>query len=149
MNAQPSNQIIPVWTLSDRMNKAMHTAGLSISDMTILLGVHRNTISGYIHGRIQPDEETIKAWAEHTRVLHDWIKYGSDQPAQLRAIPGVSKRKRKNQNPSVAVKGDSGLPDPAEYLQKRLRLFRSGSSLERIGSRSTGRGPRSYRCPSR
>jgi transcriptional regulator with XRE-family HTH domain len=115
------NQIMPVWTLPDRMNKAMTTAGLSVTEMAELLGVHRNTIGGYIHGRIQPDEEMLKKWAVHTGVFYDWLVYGSesagaalavieemrealdaivdrlasDRPAQLRRTFGISKRKRK------------------------------------------------------
>jgi transcriptional regulator with XRE-family HTH domain len=148
MNAQPSNQIIPVWTLPDRMNKAMNTASLSVSDMVELLGVHRNTVGGYIHGRIQPDEEMLKKWALHTGVLFEWLKYGDQPtPTQLHRAPGISKRKR-NQHPSEAA-GVTTLPDPAEYLQQRLRRTLVGPMSKPVGYRLSGGQPRAYRCPSR
>lgn len=67
---------IPQWDMQDRMFKSLRTAGLSIADAAEYFDVHRNTVSGWIHGRIKPDTRTIKLWAIYTGVPLEWLQHG-------------------------------------------------------------------------
>ena len=72
---------IPQWNMQDRMLKALHSAGLSIADAAEYFDVHRNTVSGWVHGRIKPDTRTIRLWAIYTNVPLEWLRDGTEPPA--------------------------------------------------------------------
>ena len=58
----------------------MREARLSVQDMADYFDVHRNTISGWLHGRINPDTRTLRLWAFRTSVPYEWIKTGEGLP---------------------------------------------------------------------
>ena len=70
------NQTIPEWTLTDRMQKSLRSAGMSPSGIAEQFGVHRNTVSGWMHGRIKPSTTTLRLWAVTTGVPYEWLIEG-------------------------------------------------------------------------
>lgn len=75
MTTQQSSAI-PVWTVGDRLGKALAHAGVGVQEMADYLGVSRNTISNYLHGRVRPDKRTLMLWAFRTGVDRVWIESG-------------------------------------------------------------------------
>lgn len=67
---------IPQWTLSDRMAKSLRSAGMSNAEIAEVFGVHRNSVSGWINGRINPDTRTVRLWAVTTGVPYEWLTDG-------------------------------------------------------------------------
>lgn len=68
---------IPAWDMYDRLAKSLKESGLSVHDAAKYFGVHRNTVSGWLHGRINPDTRTLRLWAVMTNVPYEWIKDGT------------------------------------------------------------------------
>ena len=71
---------IPQWDMTDRLNKSLKHAGISVQHAADYFDVHRNTVSGWLHGRINPDTRTLKLWAFMTGVPYEWIKDGKEPP---------------------------------------------------------------------
>lgn len=67
---------IPQWDMYDRLAKSLKSAGLSVADAAEYFDVHRNTVSGWIHGRINPDTRTLRLWAMLTGVPYEWLREG-------------------------------------------------------------------------
>ena len=67
---------IPEWTLHDRMAKSLRAAGMSHQAIADEFGVHRNTVSGWINGRIKPSTATVRLWAVITNVPYEWLLEG-------------------------------------------------------------------------
>lgn len=67
---------IPEWDLHDRLQKALRESGMSVAALAQRLGVHRNTISSSLHGRVAVDRRTILAWALATGVDAQWLETG-------------------------------------------------------------------------
>jgi transcriptional regulator with XRE-family HTH domain len=86
-------RLIPQWDLADRMAKSLRTAGIGVQEMADYLDVHRNTVGGWLHGRIRPDVRTLRLWALRTGVSYEWLLHGDDAP-QLPRPTGVGKRRR-------------------------------------------------------
>jgi transcriptional regulator with XRE-family HTH domain len=64
------------WDLVDRLHKSLRISGVSVSKMADDLGVHRNTVTNYLSGRVAPDKRTITAWALSTGVPRLWLQTG-------------------------------------------------------------------------
>jgi len=62
--------------MSDRMRKALKTAGVSVKEMADYLGVARETISTWINGRHEPSKAHVMLWALRTGVPYEWIATG-------------------------------------------------------------------------
>jgi transcriptional regulator with XRE-family HTH domain len=69
---------IPQWDMYDRMAKALKDAGISIAQAAEYFDVHRNTVSGWLHERINPDTRTLKLWAVMCNVPYEWLKNGTE-----------------------------------------------------------------------
>jgi transcriptional regulator with XRE-family HTH domain len=67
---------IPQWDMYDRMAKSLKEAGISIAEAAAYFDVHRNTVSGWLHERINPDTRTLRLWAMMTGVPYEWLKDG-------------------------------------------------------------------------
>lgn len=70
---------VPQWSEGDRLRKALEHAGISNQGMADYLGVNRNTVSNYIHGRGKRgiDKRTRMLWAERCGVSYRWLETGS------------------------------------------------------------------------
>ncbi len=74
----PGGPHIPQWDMYDRMAKSLKDAHISIAEAATYFGVHRNTVSGWLHERINPDTRTLRLWAVMTNVPYEWLKAGID-----------------------------------------------------------------------
>ena len=64
------------WDLADRLAKAMRIGGYRATTLAAVLGVHRNTVSNYLSGKIAPDRRTLIAWASECGVPMRWLETG-------------------------------------------------------------------------
>lgn len=64
---------IPKIKLHHRLWIALEEADIDVETMAGHLGVHRNTISNYIHGRSKPPASTVKEWARITGADLAWL----------------------------------------------------------------------------
>jgi len=56
---------IPQWDIYDRMTKSLKECGMSVQEVADYYDVHRNTVSGWLHGRIKPDTRSeVRAVSE-------------------------------------------------------------------------------------
>ena len=67
---------VPQWDLADRLRKALRVAGVSVQDMAEELGIHRNTVSGYLNGQHAPSRAVLIVWAMRTGVPVEWLVHG-------------------------------------------------------------------------
>ena len=51
---------------------------MSVAQAAEYFGVHRNTVSGWMHGRIKPDTRTLRLWAVLTNVPYEWLIHGTE-----------------------------------------------------------------------
>ena len=70
------------WDRADRLAKSLHVAEISVAEMAEYLGVHRNTVSGYLNRRIRPNKRTLSLWALRTGAPYDWLVDGDSEPQQ-------------------------------------------------------------------
>lgn len=49
---------------------------MSVNEMALHLGVHRNTVSAWVNGRTPISGPAIRAWADRTGVSYDWLRHG-------------------------------------------------------------------------
>jgi transcriptional regulator with XRE-family HTH domain len=73
------------WDLADRMAKSLRVADIGVQEMAEYLGVHRNTVGGWLSGRIKPTKTTIQKWAKRTTVPFEWLKDGDGTSASRSA----------------------------------------------------------------
>lgn len=81
MSTSTQHHPVPEWDLADRLGKALRVAGMSVAEMAIYLGVHRNTVSAWLHGRTPISGPAVRAWAIRTNVDYDWLNTGAEPPA--------------------------------------------------------------------
>ena len=67
---------VPQFEMRHRMSLALEYHEISVSDMADYLGVHRNTIGGWLHGRTRPSRAALKLWALRTNVPLSWLITG-------------------------------------------------------------------------
>ena len=68
---------IPEWTLGDRLEKALHVAGLHVEDMAAELEVSRSTLSRWMHDKSGVRTIYLKQWSLRTGVPYEWLRYGA------------------------------------------------------------------------
>jgi transcriptional regulator with XRE-family HTH domain len=66
--------------LADRLRKSLRVSGMTAKGMASRIGLHRNTVSLYLSGRLKPDHRTLVAWAVHARVPLTWLETGESDP---------------------------------------------------------------------
>lgn len=76
MSTSTEGVSIPEWDLADRLAKALRVADMSVSEMALYLGVHRNTVSAWVNGRTPISGPAVRAWSTRTGVDHDWLVTG-------------------------------------------------------------------------
>ncbi|MFE4469508.1 helix-turn-helix domain-containing protein [Leifsonia sp. NPDC056824] len=65
-----------VFTMADRIQKAIRDAGLKKEDVAERLGVHSNTIGNWVNGRSMPKGFYLKQLALMTQHDADWLATG-------------------------------------------------------------------------
>lgn len=80
---------VPQWSEGDRLRKALEHAGISNQGMADYLGVSRNTVSNYIHGRGKRgvDKRTRMLWAERCGVSYRWLETGATTESRCNPKP--------------------------------------------------------------
>lgn len=63
-------------TVADRLKRSLRYANLQSAEMAIRLEVHRNTIGGYVTGKITMRPLMMRLWAQETGVPLSWFKTG-------------------------------------------------------------------------
>jgi transcriptional regulator with XRE-family HTH domain len=77
MSTSPEHEKVPQWDLADRLGKALREAHMSVNEMALYLGVHRNTVGAWINGRAPIGGPAIRAWAIRTGVRYEWLRDGN------------------------------------------------------------------------
>lgn len=92
MSTSPEHEMVPEWDLADRLGKALREARMSVNEMALYLGVHRNTVGAWINGRGPIGGPAIRAWAGRTGVRYEWLRDGdpSTPPARPFRQPGAT-----------------------------------------------------------
>ena len=72
------SDMVPKWTLGDRLTKARHCAEVSQQEMADYLGLSRPALSYYETGVSMPKLGTLRLWALRTGVSLDWLRYGDE-----------------------------------------------------------------------
>ena len=80
MSEQVMGKQIPTWDEGDRLAKALKYADIKNAEMALFLGVNRNTIGNYIHGRVKIDKRTRMLWAMRNDVNEHWLETGIGDP---------------------------------------------------------------------
>ena len=70
-----SDELIPAWTLGDRLAKARQVAGLNISELAHALGISRNSVTNYERGHTTPNRAVLIAYSVETGVPLWWIEH--------------------------------------------------------------------------
>ncbi|MEU2002085.1 helix-turn-helix domain-containing protein [Rhodococcus sp. NPDC019627] len=58
------------------MRKALRVSGLTVGEMSVFLGVTRETVGRWINGRTEPSTQTLMVWASKTGVSYRWLVSG-------------------------------------------------------------------------
>lgn len=67
---------VPVWTLGERLRKALSMTDLSQGDMADRMGVSQVTISAWLNGYRNPKKASLEVWARVCGVDHGWLTTG-------------------------------------------------------------------------
>jgi transcriptional regulator with XRE-family HTH domain len=81
-----NDTMIPTWTMQDRMTKALAFAGVGVTEMADELGVSRNTVGNYMHGRTTPNRATLRIWALRCGVPFTWLVEGTTDDSDTTAV---------------------------------------------------------------
>ena len=76
MTQHLSTELVPEWTLGDRLRKARELAGLQAVQLADDLGINRHSVANYETGRTSPRRLVIEAWARRTGVSLHWLQNG-------------------------------------------------------------------------
>lgn len=84
MSQTTQEPVIPEWTLSWRMQRALAHAGLSVEAMASELGVSRQTVSRWLneHGG-PPRIGFVKLWALRCGVPFEWLAGSEMTPPRV------------------------------------------------------------------
>lgn len=104
---------LPDWDVADRLAKSLRHSDVSVGEMAVFLGVHRNSVSAWINGRTPVNERTLKLWAERTGWPLEWLRDGTGSsqprpPAQPFRLPQSAEPVRRLR-PVADVVGDRQL----------------------------------------
>ena len=70
---------VPTFHRGDRLRKARERAGLTSHEMADRIGVSRQTVTRWEHGKHMP-KAAIVLWATITEVPVDWLEQDEDPP---------------------------------------------------------------------
>lgn len=69
--------VVPAWTLGWRLQRALGHAGMQASEMADHLGVHRGTVSRWMHDQGAPPKiGYLRQWAVRCAVDFEWLANG-------------------------------------------------------------------------
>lgn len=78
MSSQIQGDLVPEWTVGDRLRKARELLGLDQGPFALLIGVSRGTVSNYERGLTERYKPVVmNAWALATGVPVEWLESGT------------------------------------------------------------------------
>ena len=80
MSTSTEHMTVPEWDVVDRLHKSLREADMSVNEMALYLGVHRNTVSAWLNGRTHISGPALRAWAHRTEVNFKWLETGTPSP---------------------------------------------------------------------
>lgn len=109
-------RVVPEWDLADRMTKALRLVGLSVNELSEIMGVTASTVSRWLHGHNRPNKATLMIWSDLTGVDLEWLETGqracrdsNPKPSVLepglRLVPAIANSVRAVQTVKRAVPG--------------------------------------------
>jgi transcriptional regulator with XRE-family HTH domain len=89
-------EVVPEWTLADRLRKARLHAGLEQADLAREIGIGRSTIVNYEAGKTEPSRPVLLSWALRCGVSFEWLAETAPFPrgglrAQARHSSGLTR----------------------------------------------------------
>lgn len=108
MTEATQGQLIPEWTLGDRLGKALSAAGIGPGEMASYLDIHRNTVSAYINDRQPIKRQTLMLWAMRTGVPLEWLEAGEMPSGPTPPAPTRPRGTRPNTLGQTRRRGRSG-----------------------------------------
>ena len=79
-------EVVPSWTIADRLRKAREEAGLGVAEFAEEIGVNRRTVSRYESGA-NPPKSIVLLWQMRTGVPAEWLTTGKCTPRDLNPEP--------------------------------------------------------------
>ena len=79
----PTTDLLPKWTVADRLRKAREDKELDQAELASRIGVARSTISNYEGGKVTPRKPILRLWAMETDVPLDWLLDGYGATSDL------------------------------------------------------------------
>lgn len=67
-----------MWTLGDRLRRALDHGNVRVKDMQAELGVSHGTMTNYLNNTTKPNRSTLKVWALRCGVSFEWLVNGVD-----------------------------------------------------------------------
>jgi transcriptional regulator with XRE-family HTH domain len=71
-----TDQVIPQWTMGDRLRKARHLTGLDTRAFAELIGISQKSVTNAEGDHVKARRITINAWALATGVPVQWLLEG-------------------------------------------------------------------------
>lgn len=81
--AVDESDLIPKWSVGDRLSKSRRAAGIGSREMCEFLGIHRNSLNAYEHDRSRAPLAILRLWAIRTEVPLAWLQ-GEGDPRSTR-----------------------------------------------------------------
>lgn len=69
-------EVVPEWTVGDRMAKALNVGGVGRHEMADYLDVTTETIRRWINGLSPVKKSTLRLWSIYTNVSLEWLETG-------------------------------------------------------------------------
>lgn len=89
------DETIPEWTLGDRLEKALHAAGMRVEDMADELEISRSTVSRWTHDKGHVRTIYLKQWALRTGVPYEWLRSGTLKRGNTRQYSETTRGSRR------------------------------------------------------
>ena len=74
-----TTNVIPQWTLADRLRKAREIAGFDQGEFAEAIGASRQSLGHWESGRRDPKPIYLRAWADASGVSLHWIETGHEK----------------------------------------------------------------------
>lgn len=88
MSTQSNVEIVPEWSLGDRLRKARTLTGMTVAEFADAIGVSDKTINNAEGDKRAVRRITLNAWAMATGVSLEWLESGTAAPTPPTPDPG-------------------------------------------------------------
>lgn len=89
MSEQPASPPgVPQWDVADRITKALRHGSVTTGEMAQYLGVSRQTVGNWTHGRFEPSIQSMRLIALRCGVSYSWLRTGKADAQSDGPTPG-------------------------------------------------------------